>query len=101
MTSESNKNPNTQGQEPHATVGDLLFATIVILMAAGVIYSFGRMGTRKPQKAKAVQTTKLDSLVQDSLSKTVEYQNALRANQEMEAKRADIKRYFNSATITR
>ena len=86
------KNPETQ-TEPRAGWGDIAKGLAVL----AVVSMFGYMFIKDDRKIQATQQTKtnIDSLVNDSLSKTIEYQNAERANRELEARRAGIYEYFN------
>jgi len=79
-------------EEEKATWGDLL-KLIAVVGAISIFMCIYIKDDRKNTKAKETQAT-VDARTQDSLSKTVEYQNALRASQELENKRTEIRRYF-------
>ena len=75
-----------------ATWGDLLKLIAIVGVISIFMYIYIK-DNRKTTKAKETQAT-IDARTQDSLLKTVEYQNVVRANQELENKRAEIYRYF-------
>lgn len=79
--------------EPRAGWNDIAKGLAVL----AVVSMFGYMFIKDDRKIQATQQTKtnIDSLVNDSLSKTIEYQNAKRAARESGNRRADIYEYFN------
>ena len=93
-------NKNNSKKEQMATTGDLLSASVIIVMLAGIVTGIVKSGAHlvSPINTKSAGIN-LDSLVQDSLVKTIEYQDAVRANKKVEEKQADIRNYFNAKTI--
>ena len=79
-------------EEEKATWGDLLKLIAIVGVISIFMYIYIK-DDRKTTKAKETQTT-IDARTQDSLLRTVEYQNVVRASQELENKRAEIHRYF-------
>ncbi|MBR4806388.1 MAG: hypothetical protein IKZ64_01050 [Alphaproteobacteria bacterium] len=93
-TQQQNK---AQNHEEPATVGDLFSLGILAAVVAGIIIGIVK-GDSTPKKndANTPKVVNVDSLVQDSLSKTIEYQNAVRATQELDARRSGIYEYFST-----
>ena len=94
-TQQQNENQK-QNKEQLATVGDLFSMGILAAVVAGIVIGIVKSdstpqhhGNNKPK------VVNVDSLVNDSLSKTIEYQNAERATRELEARRSGIYEYFN------
>lgn len=85
------KNSETQ-TEPRAGWGDIAKGLALLTVVSVLSYMF----IKDDRKIQATQQNRItiDSLVNDSLSKTIEYQNAERATRELEARRADIYEYF-------
>ncbi len=78
--------------EPKATLGDLLKFIAGLTVIAVILYGPIKKGHQERQFQKAQST--INAKTQDSLLKTIEYQEAMRANQELANKRADIHNYF-------
>lgn len=89
---ESKKTP-----QQNATWADVLkgFAALV---AVAFFVQIGLHDDTKIQEMQKNYNTKktLDSLVKDSLSKTIEYQNAVDATKIKEQKENEIRQYFDS-----
>ncbi len=90
-TQQQNENPKQDKEQP-ATVGDLCSLGIVAAVVAGIVKSDSTPQRHGSNKSKVVN---VDSLVNDSLSKTIEYQNAERTTRDLENRRTGIYEYFN------
>ena len=90
-----------QEKEPKATWGDVLkgLGVVAVVILFLHIAKKENNNLQYTQKAQQAQKT-VDSLVQDSLSKTIEYRNAVRADRLKEQKRNQIWQYFDSIQKT-
>ena len=97
MSAKKTKDNNQE--EPRATVGDLFCLGILAAMVAGIVIGIVKRDSTPQNHGtnshRVVNVVNIDSLVQDSLSKTIEYQNAVRATEELDARRSDIHEYFS------
>ena len=101
--SVDNKNPETLNNqpstEPKASVGDLLIGIIVLSATGIIVWNVIKDGLTYDRVQK--QQVTLDSLVNDSVSKTLEYEQAMHAYQKLEDKRAEIRQHFEANQITK
>lgn len=91
---KTNDNQKQKLQEPHATLGDMF--TLCIVLGLGVFLMVRCIKIDKVHRQEKQKVMRIDSLVRDSLPKTVEYQNMIRATQELESKKTKLNEYFGN-----